>query len=210
MQFVDRFLGSTKTIHELHEIHEVTRKVLGSTFEIDASDIKLVRFTALMPNQEPTSKIPSVPWLWLFVITYVVHIAEEYWGGEGYSAHLLRTKGVYMPPARFLIVQAIGVGLMIAGVLIAKRLRFPNALAIIYGATVLGNAVTHMVNSLRSFEYEPGLISSIVVWVPLGLFTILYFRHYVMNTKRFWISIAIGVGINVAIAVITMRGGRLV
>jgi hypothetical protein len=67
-----------------------------------------------------------------------------------------------------------------------------------------------MVNSLRTFEYEPGLISSVVVWVPLGLFTILYFRHYVLNARRFWISIAIGVGINVAIGVITMRGGRLV
>ena len=162
-----------------------------------------------MPNQELTSKIPSVPWLWLFVITYVLHIAEEYWGGEGYSAHLLRTKGEFMSPSRFLIVQAIGVALMIVGLLIAKRLRFPNALAIIYGATVLGNALTHMVNSLRTFEYEPGLISSVVVWVPLGLFTILYFRHYVLNVSRFWISIAIGVGINVAIWIITMRGGRL-
>ena len=163
-----------------------------------------------MPNQEPTSKIPSVPWLWLFVGTYVVHILEEYWGGEGYSAHLLRTTGVYMSPSRFLIVQAIGVALMVIGVLVAKRLRFPNALAIIYAATVLGNAVMHMVNSLRTFEYEPGLISSIVVWVPLGLFTILYFRHYVLNARRFWISIAIGVVINVAIGVITLRGGRLV
>ena len=163
-----------------------------------------------MPNQEPTSKIPSVPRLWLFVITYVSHIAEEYWRGEGYSAHLLRTKGVFMSPSRFLIVQAVGVALMMAGVLVAKRLRFPNALAIIYAATVLGNAVTHMVNSLRTSAYEPGLISSIVVWLPLGLFTILYFRHYVLNARRFWISIAIGVGINVAIGVITLRGGRLV
>src|SRR5688572_18331819 len=162
-----------------------------------------------MPNHEPTSKIPPGPWLWLFVITYVVHILEEFWGGDGYSAHLLRTKGVFMSPSRFLIVQAVGVALMIVGVLIAKRLRFPNALAIIYAATVLGNAVTHMVNSLRTSAYEPGLISSIVVWLPLGLFTILYFRHYVLNARRFWISIAIGVGINVAIGIITMRGGRL-
>ncbi len=163
-----------------------------------------------MPNQEPTSNIPVVPWLSLFVITYVIHIAEEYWGGEGYSAHLLETKGVYMSPSRFLIVQAIGVALMAAGVLIAKRLRFPNALAVIYGATVLGNAVTHIVSSLRAFEYEPGLISSIVVWIPLGLFTILYFRRYMLNAKRFWISIAIGVAINLVIGVITIRGGRLV
>ena len=150
-----------------------------------------------------------MPWLWLFVITYVVHIAEEYWGGEGYSAHLLRTKGVYMSPSRFLIVQAIGVVLMIAGVLIARRPRFPNALAIIYGATVLGNAATHIVNALRTLEYEPGLISAIVMWLPLGLFTILYFKRYVLNAKRFWISIAIGFAINLVIAVLTMRGGRL-
>ncbi len=162
-----------------------------------------------MPKQELMSPIPATAWLWLFVITYVIHIAEEYWGGDGYSAHLLERTGVYMSPSRFLIVQAIGVALMAAGVLIAKRLHFPNALAVIYGATVLGNAVTHIVNSLRALEYEPGLISSIVVWVPLGLFTILYFRNYVLKANRFWISIAIGVGINVAISLIEMRGGRL-
>src|SRR5688572_24889425 len=161
-----------------------------------------------MPNQEPSSKISAMPWLWLIVITYVIHILEEYWGGEGYSAHLLKTKGVYMSSSRFLVAQTIGVALMVVGVLIAKRLRFPNSLAIIYAATVLGNAVTHMVSSLRTFEYEPGLISSIVVWLPLGLLTILYFRHYVLNARRFWLSIAIGVLINVVIGVITMRGGR--
>ena len=146
---------------------------------------------------------------WLILLTYLIHIAEEYWGAEGYSAHLLKTKGVYMSPSRFLIVQAIGVALMAAGILVAKRLRFSTGMAVIFGATILGNAVTHLVSSLRTFKYEPGLISSILIWVPLGLFTILYFRHRVMNAKRFWISIAIGVGINVVIAVITLRGARL-
>ena len=163
-----------------------------------------------MPDQQPIPKIPPALWLWLFVVTYVIHIAEEYWGGEGYSAHLLESKGVYMSPARFLIVQAIGLALMAVGVLIAKRLRFPNALAIIYGATVLGNASNHVVNALRTLEYEPGLVSAIVIWLPLGLFTILYFRRYVHNATRFWISIGIGIAINVVIGVITMRGGRLV
>jgi hypothetical protein len=146
---------------------------------------------------------------WLILFTYLIHIAEEYWGGEGYSAHLLQTKGVYMSPSRFLIVQAIGVALMAAGILIAKRLSFPNGMAVILGATILGNAATHIVSSLRTFKYEPGLFSAIAIWAPLGLFTILYFRRQVLNAKRFWISIAIGIGINVVIAIITMRGGRL-
>jgi hypothetical protein len=156
-----------------------------------------------------TSKICAARWLWLFVVTYVIHIAEEHWGGEGYSTHLLQTKGVYMSPSRFLVVQVIGIALMVAGALIAKRLKFPNAMAIILGAAVLGNAITHIVNSLRTLKYEPGLISAVVIWIPLGLFSIIYFRRYVLNARRFWTSIAIGIGINVAIAVITMRGGKL-
>jgi hypothetical protein len=162
-----------------------------------------------MANQKRTSTISSAHCLWLFVITYVIHIAEEYWGGEGYSAHLLQSRGVYMSPSRFLVLQAIGIALMATGVFIAKRFKFPNAMTIILGAAVLGNAITHIVNSLRTLKYEPGLISAVVVWVPLGLFSILYFRRYVLNARRFWVSIAIGIGINVVIGVITLRGAKL-
>ena len=74
---------------------------------------------------------------------------------------------------------------------------------------VLVNALTHILNSLRTLSYEPGLLSSIIIWLPLGVYTLVHFRQYVMNEKRYWISIGIGVGVNVVIAVITMRGGRL-
>ncbi|MDQ3172961.1 MAG: hypothetical protein M3Q91_04515 [Acidobacteriota bacterium] len=42
-------------------------------------------------------------------VTYLLHIAEEYWGGEGYSAYLLKLRGVQLSPTRFLVVQAIGI-----------------------------------------------------------------------------------------------------
>lgn len=162
-----------------------------------------------MTNKEPSLKIPAAQWLWTFVVTYIIHIAEEYWGGEGYSAHLLKHRGVYMSPTRFLIIQAIGTALMAAGVLLARRLKFTNAMAVILGAAVLGNAITHTVNALRTQSYEPGLISAIVIWMPLGLFSILYFRRHVMNKTRFWIALAIGIGINLVIAIITISGGKL-
>ena len=162
-----------------------------------------------MSNKERTLKSPSAHWLWLFVVTYIIHIAEEYWGGEGYPAHLLEHSGVYMSPTRFLIVQAIGIALMVTGVLIAKRLKFTDALAVILGTAVLVNALIHLVNSLRAMAYEPGLISGIVIWIPLGLFSIIYFRRRVLNQKRFWLSIGIGFLINVTVALITIRGGKL-
>lgn len=76
-------------------------------------------------------------WSWLFPITYLLHIAEEYWGGEGYSAYLLRLRGVQLSPPRFLLVQAIGLALMIAGIILARRLQFPNLLSVVLGAVVL-------------------------------------------------------------------------
>src|SRR2546427_10754663 len=59
-------------------------------------------------------------WSWLFPVTYIFHIAEEYWGGEGYPAYLLRLRGVYLSPTRFLFDQALGLALVLAGIIIAR------------------------------------------------------------------------------------------
>ena len=162
-----------------------------------------------MTSEPKTSRISASRWLWLFPITYLIHVAEEFWGGEGYSAHLMRTKGVSMSPARFLAVQAIGTALMAVGIIVAKRLRFPNMMVVMMGAIVLGNALTHSISAFRRQAYEPGLISAILIWMPLGLFSLIYFRRFVMNQTRFWIAVIVGIGVNVVIAVITMRGGRI-
>ena len=148
-------------------------------------------------------------WLWLFPTTYLLHILEEFYGGEGYTAHLLRTRGVYMSPTKFLVSQTVGTALMILGVVLAKKFKFVNSMIIIMGTVVLVNASTHIVNSLRALEYEPGLLSSIVVWLPLGLFTLIKFKPLVINRRRYWICILIGLLINVAIAVFSRRGGRI-
>ena len=47
----------------------------------------------------------TILWSWLFPLSYLIHIAEEYWGGEGYPAYLLRLRGVHMSTARFLAAQ---------------------------------------------------------------------------------------------------------
>jgi hypothetical protein len=162
-----------------------------------------------MTAEPNTSRISASRWLWLFPITYLIHVAEEFWGGEGYSAHLMKTKGVSMSPTRFLAVQAIGTALMAAGIILAKRFRFPNMMVVILGAIVLGNALTHSISASRRQAYEPGLVSAILIWMPLGLFSLIYFRRFVLNQTRFWIAVIVGIGVNVVIGVITMRGGKL-
>jgi uncharacterized membrane protein HdeD (DUF308 family) len=154
------------------------------------------------------SNTSTILWPWLFPVTYLVHIAEEYFGGEGYSAYLLRLRDVQLSPARFLLVQAIGLALMILGIILARRLQFPTLLTVILGAVVLVNGLTHTVFSLVYSEYIPGLITSILIWIPLGIATLMRFRR-TMREARYWFCVALGVGINGIIELVTSRGGQV-
>lgn len=114
-----------------------------------------------------------------------------------------------MSTTRFLIAQGVGVVLVTTGVVLAQRLNFPHMMLIILGTIVLVNGITHTVTALSIMRYGPGLWSSIFIWMPLGVFTLVRFRKGV-SAKRFWIGIAIGVGVNVVVGILTMRGGRIV
>ena len=148
-------------------------------------------------------------WLWVFPITYLIHIAEEYWGGEGYPAYILRLRGVHMSTTRFLVAQSVGVVLVTIGVILARRFNFPQMMLVILGTIVLVNGITHTATALSILRYGPGLWSSIFIWMPLGLFILVRFRNSV-SRKQYWIGIAIGVGVNVVVGILTMRGGRVV
>lgn len=154
------------------------------------------------------SNIPTTFWSWLFPITYLLHIAEEYWGGEGYSAYLLRLRGIQLSPARFLLVQSIGLALMIMGIILARRLQFPGLLSVVLGSVILVNGLTHAILSLVYTEYVPGLITSMLLWLPLGTATLLRFRG-TMREARYWLCVALGAGINVIIELVTTKGGQV-
>jgi hypothetical protein len=148
-------------------------------------------------------------WSWVFPITYLIHVAEEYWGGEGYPAYILRLRGVHMTTTRFLLAQGVGVVLVTIGVILARRFNFAQMMLVILGAIVLVNGITHTVTALSIMSYGPGLWSSIFVWLPLGIYTLIRFRKGV-STKKYWIAVAIGAGVNVVVGILTMRGGRVV
>jgi hypothetical protein len=152
----------------------------------------------------------TILWSWLFPLSYVVHIAEEYFGGEGYPAYILRLRGVHMSTGRFLAAQSVGFILVTIGVIAAKQLKFLPMMLVILGALVAGNAITHTLTALSIMSYGPGLFSSIFVWGPLGIATVICYKRYIDDQRQYWIAIAIGIAINVVVGVLTMRGGRVV
>jgi hypothetical protein len=156
----------------------------------------------------PLSPAAIQIWAWLFPLTYLFHIAEEYWVAGGYSAYLYKLRGVHLSTTRFLVAQAVGVALITIGVLIARWLKFSQIMIVILGATVLVNSLSHIITSAVYFSYGPGLWSSIFLWFPLGLASLIRFYPHIKR-KKYWIALAIGFGINVAISIFTLRGGRL-
>jgi len=148
-------------------------------------------------------------WSWLFPLTYLIHVAEEYWVGEGYPAYILRVRGVHLSTIRFLMAQALGTVLMAAGIMLARRFNFPHLMIIIMATTVLVNGLTHTVTSLSNGGYGPGVLTSALIWIPLGIFVLVRFKQD-MSRKRYLIGVAIGLSLNVLVFLITMRGARLV
>ena len=146
-------------------------------------------------------------WLWLFPATYVIHIAEEYWGGEGYVAYLFRLRGVTITPKRFLILQSLGFGWMTALVILSQLLNLREFVLAMLGTVTLLNGITHSITAINHRSYGPGLVSCVLTWIPLGLVTlILIFSK--MALLPFVAAVFCGVGIIVFIMIFTMRGGR--
>lgn len=112
-----------------------------------------------------------------------------------------------MSPNKFLIGQAIGLALIVGGILISRRLNFPRQLLVILGTVVLVNGLSHLGTSLYYGEYGPGLISGVLIWIPLGVATLALFKSS-MPQKRYWLYVVLGIVINLAIAVITLNGRK--
>lgn len=157
-------------------------------------------------SDETNFDAPATIWLWLFPVTYVAHIAEEFWGGGGYPAFMLRTRGITITPTRFLVMSGVAWGLMLVGVMLARRLRFQDWLLVCLGTLVLANGLSHTINTLLRGEYNPGLVSGVLVWIPLGVVTLFRLKGS-MQGSRYMAAIAVGSGIQVVISLLAMKGG---
>src|SRR5262245_21895634 len=90
------------------------------------------------------SDTATVWWLSLFPLTYLIHIVDEYWSGDGYPTHLVNTYGIELSPLRFIALQALGLALMIVGIVFAVAFSFPNTLLAILSGVVFVNSLIHI------------------------------------------------------------------
>jgi Protein of unknown function with HXXEE motif len=137
---------------------------------------------------------------WLFPVTYLLHIAEEYFAD--FPSHMLLTQGIFLSHQLFLFLQTAGLILMVLGILISHRLHFPNQMFVILAALIIGNSFVHMARSITFGGYEPGMLTSLLLWLPLGIATLLSLRRK-MTRWRFVFNVATGIAISAAVEIIS-------
>ena len=122
--------------------------------------------------------------LWLFPLTYIAHLAEELWAGEGFPVWIARVRGTSMPLDTFLTLNGFGLALMIAGVVLSPRGPVFAWIPIAMAGIVLMNGLLHALATIGMGVYSPGVVTGVLLWIPLGGYTLARARR--VASPRTW------------------------
>jgi hypothetical protein len=138
-------------------------------------------------------RLSFAKWLWIFPLAYLLHVIEEF-------RSVGPSHGINVSLRTFLILSTVAWLLMTCGIVLAHRFGFPHFMGVCLGATVFLNGLSHIINSLVYDRYDAGLISGSVIFIPLGLATLINLRNS-MRGQRYIVGLLLGVVIQ-AIALI--------
>jgi hypothetical protein len=136
------------------------------------------------------------PLVWLLVAAYAAHVVEEYVGG--FPEWFAVLSGRAMPREVFLAINAIALVAMVLAARAAIRRAPLGWLAIGIATILLVNGVAHLLASVVTGTYSPGLITGVVLYLPLAQLTLLRAWHQA-PPWLFWQGVGTGVIAHVAV-----------
>jgi hypothetical protein len=134
--------------------------------------------------------------LWLFVLVYPLHILEEV-RGVGVS------HGINLSLKQFFVLSAAACLLMVGGILLSIRFRFPQLLEIFFATVFVLNALSHMINCVVIRGYDAGVITGTLIFIPLGVTSLIRLRKS-MGLGRYFAGVALGLAGQVIITVLAL------
>jgi hypothetical protein len=109
--------------------------------------------------------------LWPFVPAYAIHVAEEWFAG--FPDWAARIAGRPIPGTAFIVINAVAIVLLLGAVRAATRNERHGWMAVCIATIALVNTAAHAVGAVITQSYAPGMISAVVLYVPLGLLTMI-------------------------------------
>ena len=142
-------------------------------------------------------------WPLLFPLTYLVHIAEEYYGGfPNWSSRFL---GFHLTPEGFLQLNAVAWMVMLGVSAAATRYASLPWLVVPFAVATFINGCAHAIASVITASYSPGVISGLTLWFPLGVITLRRSYRHVPH-RVFWIGVGLGALLHVVVTVLAIAG----
>src|SRR5712692_5983751 len=138
-----------------------------------------------------SSKPPGSRRIWLFLLVYPLHIIEEIRGVGAFH-------GINLSLKQFFILSGAGCLLMVVGILLAQRFRFPQPLEIVFGTVFLVNGLSHIINCIVIRGYDAGVITGTLILIPLGVTSLIRLRNR-MGWPRYSAAVALGLVIEAII-----------
>jgi hypothetical protein len=140
-------------------------------------------------------------WPLLLLAAYTLHLAEELWGGEGFELWTERALGLPVSTTRFLVLNGIAWPLFAALTVAALRKPalswFPTA----FGTLVAVNGVLHLLGTLATGSYSPGLVTGLLLYLPVGGYAVVWGSRH-LPPRAFAAALLGGVLAHALVAVI--------
>jgi hypothetical protein len=147
------------------------------------------------------------PWLALFPATYLLHILEEYFAGEGFYRWISRITDVSLTGGQFLSMNAVLWVIMICAIFAVHSYSTGGWIVIGLAALVCVNGLGHALATLRAGSYSPGMVTGLIVWVPLGIYALIRTAP-LLPAWQLWIGVAAGLLTQAAVSLLALAVGR--
>ena len=138
------------------------------------------------------------PLVWLLFTAYVAHVVEEWFGGfpEWFALIVGRPLG----RGTFLAINGIALVVMAAAVYAVIRREQLGWMAIGIATVLPLNGCVHLLGSIVTGSYSPGLITGVVLYLPLGQLALMRAYHQVPSAF-FWRGVAAGVAAHAVVTI---------
>ena len=104
--------------------------------------------------------------VWLLPLAYACHLVEEWLGG--FRLWIAAVAGAPMPAAAFVAINTVGFVLFLAAARRTTQRESSGWIGVAMATILLVNGMLHVVGTLVAGSYSPGLITSVILYLPLS------------------------------------------
>jgi len=131
------------------------------------------------------------PGAWLFPLSYVAHILEEWLVGERFYFWVRRITGRTMSPRAFFVINGIFLAAMTGAVWLVQT-RQAVWLIPTLGLVIGLNGLGHILGAAATRTYSPGLVTGALLWMPLGWVAVMSSTLW-LTPSSWWLGAFAGV-----------------